>query len=155
MGMNDVFIPVPALPCKWCGAELTGEFQGKDGPRRLLVWREGEAAPVGEQGDVEWNMPAEERGRLRLPDLFGFYTSCPSCTNWNVFTGVCRNGVWVDSILGDFENISSRVWARDLTAGHRQCPNCCAWWQWPVARRLSECPECHTLTELEASDDSG
>lgn len=153
MGMYDVFLPVPALPCKWCGAELSNDFQGKCGPCRMLIWREGEAAAVGEQCDVESRMPAEERRKLRLPSLFGFCTLCPSCGSSSEFTGVCRDGTWVDSILGCFDSITSRVRARDLGSGHRQCSECCAWWEWPVARRLSECPACHMLTELEACDD--
>lgn len=147
MGMFDWFVPASPLPCSSCGEPLTG-FQGKDGPCELLVWREREPSPTNQECDEFWRRSESDRDVLRLPAVFGFHTSCTSCGTWMEFTGICRNGVWSDSILGTVANLDRRSPATRLGAGTRQCSKCAAVWDWPDARRCSACPQCHTLTEL-------
>jgi len=145
--MYDQYVANPPLPCRHCGAPLS-ELQGKDGPRLLLVWREGTAAPIDEMRDLQWRLAAEQRVQFRLPPLFHFYGSCERCSNWTEFTGCCVDGFWADSILGCFESLERPAPARDLGAGMRQCTKCAHPWEWQPARTLCECPECHALTRL-------
>lgn len=147
MGMFDWYLPDPPLPCRWCGAQLA-DFQGKQGPCELLVWRERRQEPVDQRCDEQWRMPEAVRQRLRLPPTFGIRGECQSCANHSDFTCYTESGTWIDSVLGCFGRLDHPIDARDLGAGLRQCTGCAAHWTWPVERRLSECPECHALTAL-------
>jgi hypothetical protein len=64
--MFDYYEPVPVLTCPKCGAELR-EWQGKDGPCALFVWRQHEPNPVGQRA-YDNNIAAEERAKLGYRD---------------------------------------------------------------------------------------
>jgi hypothetical protein len=150
MGMFDWYLPDPPLPCRWCGT-LLDEFQGKDGPCNLLVWRENIAAPVDQRCDEEWRTATDLRDGLRLPEIFGVTGSCRACTNSSEFTCYTESATWVDCVLGDFRELGHPVAARDIGTGLRQCTKCAFVWEWPVERQMSECAECHSLTTLVAA----
>lgn len=148
MGMFDLYVPDPALPCRWCGAALV-ELQGKDGPCGLLVWRECTPGPVGQRGDSRWHIADHLLRGLRLPDLFALGGDCSTCGNFTGFSGIADSGTWVDCVLGQVESLDGAVGARDLGSGMRQCSRCASHWSWPPERRWAECPDCHVLTRLE------
>lgn len=147
MGMFDWYVPDPPLPCRWCGAQLS-EFQGKDGPCELLVWRERRQEPTDQRCDDPWRMPEHARQGLRLPSTFGIRGECSRCTNHTDFTCYTESDTWIDSVLGCVDLLDRPIDARDLGAGLRQCTKCAWLWDWPVERKLSVCPECYALTTL-------
>lgn len=147
MGMFDWYLPDPPLPCRWCGAILD-ELQGKDGPCELLVWSEHRPAPVDQRCDEAWRMAADRRDGLRLPLVFDVHGDCRECSNTSQFTGYTVAGTWVGTVLGCFRELAHPAAARDVGTGLRQCSACTFVWEWPEARTMSECPECHALTTL-------
>ena len=60
MGMFDWYKPCGEIECPVCGVVLK-EWQGKDGPNALFVWREEEGAPVDQLIDEDAKI-SEERG---------------------------------------------------------------------------------------------
>jgi hypothetical protein len=93
VGMFDWYEPVPSLSCPVCGTPLC-EWQGKDGPNLLFVWRQGCPAPVDWR--VAPDLQAGEPDKWRLPDTFCFRSwdcACPypveavGRTEWEVWTG--------------------------------------------------------------------
>jgi hypothetical protein len=77
MGMFDWYRPTGDLKCPACGRPLT-TWQGKDGPRALFVWQQGEAAPVAQEADDDVQLAKGERQGIRLPSRFTIYSyDCP------------------------------------------------------------------------------
>lgn len=96
MGMFDHYQPQP--PILWNGAELRG-WQGKNGPCKLLVWQQGETAPISQRMDAQWRDTPEKLGAYRLPDgEFKIYTYTPNHA-WIEASIVVSNGVWIRSRL--------------------------------------------------------
>ena len=91
MGMFDWYDPVPPVPCPECGGRL--EWQGKDGPDLLLVWRQGSAHPVDQQMDEETRLPPEGLADITLPDSFEILGWCER-DHKVAGTGHCEEGVW-------------------------------------------------------------
>jgi hypothetical protein len=89
--MFDYFEPAQLRACPSCGAPL--EWQGKDGPRALFVWREGSAAPVDQVADEDCKLEPDQRDRFRLPSAFEIYAVCAID---GAFTarGTSIDGVW-------------------------------------------------------------
>jgi len=77
MSLLDYYIPEEALHYPHCGANLV-DWQGKDGPCGLLVWRQGEAHSVDQRVDDKIKWPPEELQRFLLPERFVIFTSCCS-----------------------------------------------------------------------------
>jgi hypothetical protein len=149
MGMFDTFIAEPPLRCRSCGSDVS-EFQGKDGPCALFVWKQGVADPVRQAVDDEWAIPDAERAKFRLPDEFELHTDCPRCHVWIVGTGYCSDNVWTSSTYG-VHIAESPIAANDVGASYRQCSGCADAWQESTSLELSECPGCRRLTRLQSA----
>ena len=94
MGMYDQYEPDPSIHCPYCGTALT-EWQGKDGPCVLLIWRQGIAAPRGPFID-----PKAALDRFRLPQEFHFAPAkvgCRFCPSYAI--GHSEDGVWKSTTL--------------------------------------------------------
>lgn len=72
VGMFDYYAPASVTRCPRCG-ELLRVWQGKGGPRLLLLWREGSAEPVDQLVDEECKGEWELLRPHRLPPVFEFY----------------------------------------------------------------------------------
>ena len=77
MGMFDYYQPHSALACPMCGKPL-GEWQGKDGPCGLFVWKQGVPAPIDQIVDADVCLESEALAKVRLPTSFLIYTHCCS-----------------------------------------------------------------------------
>lgn len=77
MSMFDTYEPLPELTCPCCSASLR-DWQGKDGPRLCLVFRQGVPGAVGTALDG-WPEYRKLHGdRERLPAAFRIYSyDCP------------------------------------------------------------------------------
>jgi hypothetical protein len=97
MGMFDWYEPGPELAtCPVCGSPLYG-WQGKDADNPLLlVWRQGERAPVDQRMDDEYCLYIEDRDALRLPERFLIHTACLA-DHRHMAEGRCVDGVWLTS----------------------------------------------------------
>ena len=126
MGMFDHFEPRKSLSCPVCGDELV-DWQGKDGPRDLVVWREGQRAPVEQRIDEEWAMPPEALEALRLPAEFMIYTY-DTHDHRVVASGRCVDGVWTHTEL---TTVSAFRRTRNGALARRQL--------WPVVTREQIC----------------
>lgn len=111
MGMFDYYEPDPPLDCSVCGASLT-EWQGKDGPCALLVWRQGVVHPVDQV------VPKENKGdpsvleRLCLPRQFEIYTQCCGGRFFVMASCSAPDGVWSTTVLETAANIRQRPYER-------------------------------------------
>jgi hypothetical protein len=92
MGMFDHYRPKPDIGCRVCGAAHL-EWQGKDGPKALFVWEQGQLAPVGQLVDEECKILPEDRAEVRLPVRFEIYAEC-RCSTFLGAVGVTEHGVW-------------------------------------------------------------
>ena len=94
--MFDWYIPEPVLICPHCGTALD-EWQGKQGPCALLVWRQGRKHPIDQRIDEEIRWAPEELTRFELAERFIIYTSC--CSHDFQVEAVCttEEGVWSES----------------------------------------------------------
>lgn len=99
MGMFDWYEPVPALRCPSCYAELTG-WQGQDSENALIVWRQGVVHPVEHRVDAEVQWSAERLLAQRLPARFSIYTDWSNDEGIKVADGLCRDGVWLETLPG-------------------------------------------------------
>lgn len=100
MGMFDEYIPDPPLPCPACDAVLDG-WQGKDGPNALMVWRQGQAAPVDQAiEDEEIRLAPEQLAAFRLPEQFLIYTQCCGARRF-FLEAACHapGGIWSSTLL--------------------------------------------------------
>jgi hypothetical protein len=97
MGMFDTYEPLPRLACPVCDVPLM-RFQGKDGPCVLLLWRQGEAAPVAHEVDADVRFSDERLAEFRLPPIFDMTDICP---NGHVVDAVgrCTDDVWIQTDL--------------------------------------------------------
>ncbi|MGH9197951.1 MAG: hypothetical protein ACRD1T_19715, partial [Acidimicrobiia bacterium] len=86
--------------CSTCGEPLRQRWQGKDGTNALLVWRQGQAAPVEYHENVasESKIDAETVATWRLPATFNISNWCQA---WHMTdaTGRCRGDVWSETLL--------------------------------------------------------
>ena len=121
--MFDEYEPVPTLACPVCAAPLVG-WQGKDGERRLFVWREGHAQPVAQRGDEEW-LDAD-LGAFRLPARFGIYAFCICGHAIDAEGETDAEGTWARTRLVDVRSSGrSKPWsARRAVSGAWSCPCC-------------------------------
>ena len=97
MSLFDTYIPNFAQNCSVCGEPLV-EWQGKEGPCGLFVWKEGCANPVGQNaGDV--SLDPEKLLEKTLPEQFSI--SCHDCSCKIANTAKCEttDGVWSKTIL--------------------------------------------------------
>ena len=94
--MFDFYRPVPELHCPDCATPLK-DWQGLEGPCLLLVWQQGQIAPVAHQVVEESRLGREVLATLRLPDEFDIYTNCDQCGRWIAARGRCLNGGWSES----------------------------------------------------------
>lgn len=94
MSMFDWYRPKGTYNCPACGTALA-EWQGKDGPCALFVWKQGSRNPVDQKvEDEELQWSDEEKRQFTLPESFVIYSyDCPhhqpieaECT--------CVDGVW-------------------------------------------------------------
>ena len=93
MGMFDVYEPVPGRTCPTCSAPLR-EWQGKEGPRLGLVFRQGVLGEVGTALDG-WPEHQPLRGDPeRLPAAFRI--SSYDCPNHRPIHAQCasEDGTW-------------------------------------------------------------
>jgi hypothetical protein len=90
--MFDYYEPVPAPVCPWCDAPFK-EWQGKDGPNALFVWRQGDSNPIDQPVVEESRIGPSEYLRYRLPDLFRI---TDWCVNAHQTEGIGRSadGAW-------------------------------------------------------------
>lgn len=107
MGMFDHYEPFPALSCPVCGQPLS-DWQGKDGPCALLVWRQGCASPVDQAVPDESRADPDVLRALRLPVDFEIYTQC--CGGRFFVTAQCQapDGVWSRTKLETAANARQR-----------------------------------------------
>ena len=99
MGMFDHYEPDPAVVCPYCGTEL-GDWQGKDGPCLLLVWRQGLAAPLGQAMDEESQLPNSGLQQFRLPVEFWFRFGDAKCRFCPVHVvGHTQNQIWATTTV--------------------------------------------------------
>ena len=94
MGMFDYYEPQPPIQCESCG-RIVKEWQGKDGPNALFVWRQGFAAPVEQKVDEECKLSPQELAKWRLPPQFSIMpvgVNCRNCAREGI--GRVENGVW-------------------------------------------------------------
>lgn len=107
MSMFDFYEPVPPLVCPVCSQPLT-TWQGKQGPRISLIWRQGHADAVGDALDedpIYRDLPGSE---LRLPPEFRI-DSCDCLRHYPIHaTCKCVNGVWTRTTLVPFEPREAR-----------------------------------------------
>jgi hypothetical protein len=105
--MFDYYQPQPEVACPFCGKELT-DWQGKDGPCALFVWRQGVASPVDHPVSDDVRAEPAELARARLPTSFLIYAYC--CGPHYPVEAICRapNGVWSGLELITAKNATQR-----------------------------------------------
>ncbi len=95
--MFDYFRPLPDIACPVC--EQAGlEWHGTDGPCALLVWVQGQAAPVDQMAPEECRVSPERRESFRLPARFEINTDC-RCPTALAAVGVTEHGTWTKTEL--------------------------------------------------------
>ena len=106
MGMFDTYETRLPLQCPACGVELSN-WQGKDGPCGLFVWREGEPNAVS-QGADESNLNPENRKKFVLPEIFEIYSYDCDCPFPVEAICSCQNGVWNKTEVVTLENAKQK-----------------------------------------------
>ncbi len=101
MGMFDWYRPEPPLSCPACGAPLS-VWQGKDGPRLLLVWKQGQARAIGIGADDVDTMSPLEADASRLPGRFRFRSWDCEDHRPAEAEGEVEKGVWVRTRIVGF-----------------------------------------------------
>ena len=105
--MFDYHEPVPVLVCPRCGAELR-EWQGKDGPSALFVWRQRERYPIDQRaGD---SIEPENRLRFQLPRRFTISTNCCSREFLIDAVGEAPAGTWLTTAVVGIDDIDSHYY---------------------------------------------
>jgi len=96
MGMFDWYHPLHELSCPVCGSRL-GEWQGKDGPNGLFVWKQGNISPIEQKVSADCQLPFESLRKWRLPDKFEIYSY--DCAQHGPITAQCYtvNGAWSET----------------------------------------------------------
>lgn len=94
MGMFDTYEPEPALKCPMCGVDLP-ELQGKDGPKILATYKQGEEIPERDDWDweKEWGIEPD-----RAADQIRIYTSCKN-GHWVEAMGRLEGRRWVETTI--------------------------------------------------------
>ena len=92
MGVFDWYIPVPDVKCSGCGSTLR-EWQGKDGPCALFVWRQGGESPVDQTADEDSKLPPDRLAPWRLPERFTICSYC-GCGRRIDAEGKCDGEAW-------------------------------------------------------------
>lgn len=93
MGMFDYYEPAGALQCPIDRHPLV-DWQGKEGPCGLFLWREGIAAPSHERITEESRLSETQLQGIRLPPSFTIYSfDCPVHSPL-IATCMTMNGVW-------------------------------------------------------------
>jgi hypothetical protein len=108
MGMFDHYIPDPPLRCPVCGSALN-DWQGKDGPNALFVWRQGVAAPIDQAiDDEDVRLEPHQLATFRLPENFLIYEYC--CGRHFPLEADCRStkGIWTHIELETAETATQR-----------------------------------------------
>jgi hypothetical protein len=103
MGMFDYYRPRPEIGCPVCGASSL-EWQGFAGPCALLVWEQGQSAPVDQIVAEESKLPSArlKEWKLSVP-RFEIRAECRCCTPL-MAVGLTENGVWMRTDLLNSEN---------------------------------------------------
>ena len=102
MGMYDVYEPVPSLACPVCSTPLE-EWQGKQGPRSCLVFRQGSSDAIGTALDGEHDYRELYGPPLQLPPEFRIH-SYDCLRHYPIYaTCECVDGVWTGTTLMPFE----------------------------------------------------
>ena len=94
LGMFDWYEPDPPIKCVSCDA-IPNDWQGKEGPNALFVWRQGEPHPIGQRADEP--LAEDDLVKYSLPDRFRFYTICENGHEL-LFQGRTTDGVWTDRV---------------------------------------------------------
>jgi hypothetical protein len=96
MGMFDLYQPRERIRCPECSTDLV-EWQGKDGPCGLFLWKEGHPAPISQDVDEEIRLTDAMREQLRLPRAFTIYSY--DCPRHQPIDASCEapDGVWVST----------------------------------------------------------
>lgn len=104
--MFDWYKPTQHLECPVCKVALN-EWQGKDGPNALFVWREGEISPIDQPIDEECQISEEVRGTFRLPEEFEIYSY--DCERHRVSAKcITKDGVWSETNIIAAEDTGRR-----------------------------------------------
>ncbi len=98
MGMFDYYEPRDTFFCPVCGAQQS-EWQGKDGPRGLFVFREGAVGAVEQRVDEECRFSPEQMAAQRLPTEFFIYSCDCGCPYPTVLRGAASSNSWLSSEL--------------------------------------------------------
>jgi hypothetical protein len=93
MGMFDYYAPAGTLQCPIDNYPLV-DWQGKEGPCALFLWREGVAAPSHERITEESRLSDTQLQEIRLPPIFTIYSY--DCPVHSPLTATCTSveGVW-------------------------------------------------------------
>jgi hypothetical protein len=116
MGMFDWYEPQPGLACPVCGRALV-EWQGKDGPCALLVWRQGAAEAVEQRVPEESRVAPERLKTWRLPEDFHIYSHACGCPYPVDATCRAQGGIWTETSVSTastawrYRNESKAEWA--------------------------------------------
>jgi len=107
MGMFDWYQPDPPITCPVCHKALA-EWQGKDGPCGLFLWRQNVATAVDQLADDDCKLDEGRREVFRLPEKFMIYSY--SCDCGHAVEAVCRceNGSWTSTVLVPASHTPSR-----------------------------------------------
>lgn len=92
--MFDWYEPDPPIKCVSCTA-IPADWQGKEGPNALLVWRQGHLHPVRQAADEA--LAEAELLAFILPTRFRFSTTCENGHEL-LFEGRTTDGIWTDCV---------------------------------------------------------
>jgi hypothetical protein len=113
MSLFDWYQPADKLRCPVCDSPLS-EWQGKDGPCGLFVWREGVKHPVDQLvGAEESRWSPEEWSQFTLPSTFTIRSyDCPNHRPI-VAVGEAPDEIWSSTVVKPFkEKPLPRPWSR-------------------------------------------
>lgn len=100
MGMFDYYEPAGRFACPVCGTPLPEEWQGKDGPCALFVFREGAVGAIEDRWYNEPALTSDELAEVKLPEVFIIYASscdCPFPYSYIKLLCFSIDGVWTRS----------------------------------------------------------
>lgn len=112
MGLFDWYLPTDNLRCPVCEA-LIGEWQGKDGPCALLVWKQGMREPIEYRGCE--HLPSNPRGSEApgLPEEFVIYSYDCGCPFPVEAICKCKEDIWTSTDLVTAKNITQGKMRKD------------------------------------------
>jgi hypothetical protein len=120
VGMFDWYEPAEEHRCPVCDVVLS-EWQGKDGPCALYVWRQGQAAPVDQRVDDDVKGARGVRAAERLPSRFEIYSH--DCGRHDV-TAVCAcvDAIWRLTEVTDARpfDVNPSTWEHRSDIRHRR-----------------------------------